>query len=176
MEFTETKIPGAWIVESVPQADTRGWFARSWCQREFAEHGLDTGLAQCSESFNARKGTLRGMHFQAEPHVECKLVRCLAGAMHDVMVDLRTDSPAFKQWAAVELTAENHRALYLPAGVAHGFQTLADDTLVHYQISEFFEPSAACGMRWDDPAFGIEWPVAEPILSDQDRDWPDFTG
>lgn len=176
MEFTETKIPGAWIIESVPQTDARGWFARSWCRREFAEHGLDTGLAQCSVSFNARKGTLRGMHFQAGPHAECKLVRCLAGVLHDVVVDLRPDSPGFKQWAAVELTAENHRALYLPKGVAHGFQTLADDTLVHYQISEFYESATARGVRWDDPAFGIEWPVAEPILSDMDRDWPVFTG
>jgi len=176
MEFSETKIPGVWLVESVPQTDDRGWFARAWCHLEFAEHGLDSGLAQCSVSFNARKGTLRGMHFQAAPHAECKLVRCLAGAVHDVVVDLRPDSPAFKQWWAVELSAKNHRAVYIPEGVAHGFQALEGEALVHYQISEYYEPSAARGIRWDDPAFGIDWPLADPVLSDKDRTWPDFTG
>jgi len=176
MKFIETRIPGVWVLEAEPQKDERGWFARSWCKKEFASHGLNTGLVQCNVSFNRRKGTLRGMHYQSEPHGECKVVRCLNGALHDVVVDLRLNSPSYKQVVAVDLTRDNLTALYIPEGVAHGFQTLVDDTLVYYQMSEYFESSAACGVRWDDPAFDIDWPLAAPILSDKDQNWPSFSG
>ena len=176
MKFNETRIPGVWVVETEPAEDERGWFSRSWCKKEFAAHGLNTEMMQCGMSLNRRKGTLRGMHYQSEPHGECKLVRCLRGALHDVVVDLRPHSPVFRQVVAVDLTQDNLKAIYIPEGVAHGFQTLVDDTLVYYQMSEYYESSAACGVRWDDPAFGIEWPLADLILSDKDQNWPDFTG
>lgn len=172
MKFVETALPGACVIEMEPIRDERGFFARSFCREEFAAHGLNPGLVQCSVSFNEKRGTLRGMHWQAKPHEEAKLVRCTLGAIYDVILDLRPDSPAFRHWIAVELSAENHRALYIPEGCAHGFQTLADNSEVFYQMSGFYHPGCARGVRWDDPAFGIEWPVAEPILSRKDRDYP----
>jgi dTDP-4-dehydrorhamnose 3,5-epimerase len=174
--FRETEIPGAFVVEPDPIQDERGSFARIFDEAEFAERGLDTAFGQWSMSFNERAGTLRGMHFQREPHAETKLVRCTRGALYDVIVDLRPDSVAFRHWAAVELSADNQLALYIPKGLAHGFQTLVDATEVAYAISEPYEPESSGGVRWDDPAFGIEWPEAEErVMSEKDRSWPDFT-
>jgi dTDP-4-dehydrorhamnose 3,5-epimerase len=168
MLFTETKLKGAFIIDIAPRQDERGFFARSWCADEFEKHGLNPRLAQCNISFNKKRGTLRGMHYQAEPFPEAKLVRCTLGAMYDVMIDLRQNSPTFKQWLAVELTAQNRRALYIPEGFAHGFQTLADNTEVFYQMSEFYHPECARGVRWDDPAFGVEWALPITMASPQD--------
>ncbi len=168
MLFTETKLKGAFIIDIAPRQDERGFFARSWCADEFEKHGLNPRLAQCNISFNKKRGTLRGMHYQAEPFPEAKLVRCTLGAMYDVMIDLRQNSPTFKQWLAVELTAQNRRALYIPEGFAHGFQTLADNTEVFYQMSEFYHPECARGVRWDDPAFGVEWALPITTASPQD--------
>jgi dTDP-4-dehydrorhamnose 3,5-epimerase len=162
------------VIELARQADQRGFFARSWCRQEFDTHGLTTQLAQCSLSFNIRKGTLRGMHYQTEPHAEDKLVRCTRGAVYDVVLDLRPHSPTFRQWAAFKLTADNYRMLYIPKGLAHGFQTLADTTEVFYQMSEPYHPQSACGVRWNDPAFQIHWPLPDPILSQRDAGYPDF--
>ena len=176
MIFRATELPGAFVVEPEPIGDERGFFARVFDADEFAARGLDDRLAQSSLSYNERAGTLRGMHFQSAPHAETKLVRVTRGALYDVIVDLRPDSPTFKRWSAVELSAENRLALYIPEGLAHGFQTLQNGTEVFYAISRPYEPSAADGVRWDDPAFGIEWPPAEQrIMSEKDRSWPDFT-
>ena len=173
MIFTETELKGAYIIEPERLEDERGFFARSFCQREFEAHGLNPRLVQCSISFNWRKGTIRGMHYQAAPCEEAKLVRCTMGAIYDVIIDLRPGSRTFTQWVAVELTAQNRTMLYVLEGLAHGFQTLEDDTEVFYQISEFYHPECTRGIRWDDPAFGIEWPLAEnPILLDKDRGYP----
>lgn len=172
MRFIETSIPGAYLIEIEPIEDERGFFARSWCQREFAEHGLDANLVQCNISFNHARGTLRGLHFQAPPHEETKLVRCTRGALFDVLVDMRPASPAYCRWEGFELTAMNHRMLYVPKGLAHGFQTLEDDTEVFYQMGEFFHPESARGVRWDDPTLAIRWPIAAPILSDRDAAFP----
>jgi dTDP-4-dehydrorhamnose 3,5-epimerase len=174
MRFTETKLKGAYIIEPEPIADERGFFARTFCAREFEAHGLNPRLAQCNISYNARRGTLRGMHYQAAPHQEAKLVRCTMGAIYDVIIDLRPESPTFKHWIAVELTAENRLMLYVPTGFAHGFQTLEDNTEVFYQMSEFYHPECARGVRWDDPAFGIKWPILHPILSNKDRSYPNY--
>jgi len=174
MHFIETPLAGAYIIEPEPIEDHRGFFARAWCARDFAERGLETRVAQCSISYNARRGTLRGMHFQVAPHEETKVVRCTRGAIHDVILDLRRDSPTFLQHVAVELTAENRRSVYIPRGLAHGFQSLVDDTEIYYQISEFYAADAARGVRWDDPAFGISWPIAPPIIVERDRTYPDF--
>jgi dTDP-4-dehydrorhamnose 3,5-epimerase len=174
MRFEETALPGAYVIELDLLTDHRGFFARSWCQQEFAERGLNPNLVQCNISFNHKRGTLRGMHYQREPHGEAKLVRCTQGAIYDVLVDLRPQSPTFTQWIAVELSAENRRMLYIPEGLAHGFQTLEDNTEVFYQMSEFYHPECAAGVRWNDPAFGIEWAIAHPILSDKDQSYPDF--
>jgi dTDP-4-dehydrorhamnose 3,5-epimerase len=174
MIFIETKLKGAFIIELECLTDERGFFARTWCAEEFEAYGLNTRLAQCNISFNAKAGTLRGMHYQVAPHAEAKLVRCTMGAIYDVALDLRADSPTFKQWIGVELTADNRRALYLPEELAHGFQTLADDTEVFYQMSEFYHPECARGVRWNDPAFGIEWPPADRIVSGRDTQFPDF--
>ncbi len=171
MLFIETKLAGVYIIELEKIEDDRGFFARTFCQREFEAHGLNPRIAQCSVSFNRRKGTLRGMHYQVAPYEESKLVRCTMGAIYDVAVDLRPDSLTHKQWMAVELTEDNRRALYIPAGCAHGFQTLVDDAEVYYQISEFYHPEVAKGIRWDDPAFGITWPLSDPILSERDRSY-----
>ncbi|MGI8554002.1 MAG: dTDP-4-dehydrorhamnose 3,5-epimerase, partial [Dehalococcoidia bacterium] len=154
--------------------DDRGFFARVWCEREFHTHGLDTGVAQCSISFNNKMGTLRGMHFQMAPHEETKLVRCTMGAIYDAIVDLRKTSPTYGDWLAVELSASNRRQIYVPQGCAHGFQTLLDDTEVSYQISENYAADDSRGVRWDDPRFGIEWPAHPQIMSDRDRSYPDF--
>lgn len=174
MIFTETTLKGAWIVDLQRINDDRGFFARSFCQEEFAAHGLKTDVAQCNVSFNKSKGTLRGMHFQLTPKAEAKLVRCTRGAIHDVIVDLRPDSTTYCQWAAVDLSGENGRALYIPEGFAHGFQTLEDNSEVFYQMYEFFAPEYAAGVRWDDPAFSIEWPLVNPVISAKDLSYPDF--
>ena len=173
MIFTETAIPGAYIVEPELLADARGFFARTWCQREFEAHGLGPHLAQCNISFNAVKGTIRGLHYQAPPCEEAKLIRCTSGAIYDVLVDIRPGSPMFARWSALELTADNHRMLYIPEGVAHGFQTLDDNTEVFYQMSERYHANAARGMRWNDPAFAICWPLDVSLISDRDQSYPD---
>jgi dTDP-4-dehydrorhamnose 3,5-epimerase len=174
LKLHATVLPGVMLVEMEPVDDERGFFARSFCGREFAAAGLDPAVVQCNVSWNRRRGTLRGMHFQAAPHEEAKLVRCVRGAIHDVALDLRPASPAFCRWHAVELTADNRLALFIPGGVAHGFQTLADDSEVLYQMSACYEPSASRGIRWNDPAFGIEWPLADAVISARDRAYPDF--
>jgi len=174
--FTETPLQGAYVIDLERREDERGFFARSWCQEEFAQHGLEMRLAQCNISYNAHKGTLRGMHYQAEPYPEAKVVRCTMGAIYDVIIDLRPNSGTFKQWFSVELTAANRRALFIPIGSAHGFQTLVDNTEVFYQMSESFHPECARGVRWDDPAFGIEWPICPPLfISAQDTTYSFMT-
>ena len=174
MDFVETPLAGAYLIDIQMRTDERGFFARTYCQREFAAHGLAQTLAQCNMAYNARAGTLRGMHWRAPESPEAKLVRVTRGAILDVIVDLRPDSPTFLKHIAVELTAQNHRALYVPEHFAHGFQTLVDDTEVFYQMSAFYEPAHDRGARWNDPAFGIAWPSAEPILHARDRAYPDF--
>lgn len=175
MIFRNTALPGAFVVEPEFVEDERGFFARTFCASEFAARNLATSFPQCSISYNRRSGTLRGMHFQETPHAESKLVRCTRGAIFDVIVDLRPDSPTFKQWIGVELTAADRLALYIPEGLAHGFQTLVDDTEVFYQISTPYHAPSSRGVRWDDPAFGIEWPHQEHrTISDRDRSHSDF--
>ncbi len=174
MIFAETALAGAFIVHLEELDDSRGFFARTWCRDEFEEHGLDGSLVQCNVSYNHRKGTLRGMHYQAVPHEEVKLVRCTQGAIYDVVVDLRPQSATYKQWVSVELTADNHRMVYVPKGFAHGFQTLQDRSEVYYQMSEFYHPECACGVRWNDPEFKIAWPFPAPILSLKDEAYVDF--
>lgn len=177
MMFTETHLPGACVIDLEPSEDERGFFARAWCRREFEEHGLETNIAQCNMSFSTRKGTLRGLHFQTSPHEEVKVIRCIRGALYDVIVDLRADSPGFKRWIGIELSAENRRMLYVPRGFAHGFQTLEDNTETFYMVSAFYTPGAEGGVRWDDPTFGIQWPEAEDVeITYKDRSWPDFAG
>jgi dTDP-4-dehydrorhamnose 3,5-epimerase len=174
MRFTETRLAGAFLVEIEPRVDARGHFARTFCREEFARAGLPIDFPQCNLSFNDRRATLRGMHYQADPHPEGKLVRCTRGAIRDVIVDLRPGSPTFRQWIAVDLTQDNASALYVPVGFAHGFQTLCDRSEVLYQMTEVYHPGLARGVRWNDPAFGIEWPLADPILSERDAAYPDF--
>jgi dTDP-4-dehydrorhamnose 3,5-epimerase len=176
MRFIQTPLPGARVIELDELGDERGWFARTFDADEFESRGLNPAVVQCNASFNARRDTLRGMHFQVEPHGESKLVRCVRGAIFDVAVDLRDGSPAFCAWHGVELSAGNRRALYLPAGLAHGFQTLTDDCEVLYQMGHRYVPEAARGVRFDDPAFGIEWPepYGQRIISDGDRSYADF--
>jgi dTDP-4-dehydrorhamnose 3,5-epimerase len=169
MIFKETPLAGAFLIALDPHEDERGSFARSFCRREFEAHGLSPVVSQCNISRNRKKGTLRGMHFQAAPHEEAKLVRCTRGAIWDVIVDLRAGSPTRWRWHAAELNAENRLAFYVPEGFAHGFQTLADDTEVLYQMSEFYHPELARGLRWDDPKLGIRWPLADAIVSERDR-------
>jgi dTDP-4-dehydrorhamnose 3,5-epimerase len=175
MIFTEMQLQGAFIIDPEAIEDARGFFARAWCQRENEARGLNPRLVQCSISFNKKRGTLRGMHYQIMPHQEARLVRCTRGAIYDVIIDLRPDSSTFKQWMAVELTADNRRMLYVPEGFSHGFQTLEDNTEVFYQMSEYYAPECARGVRWNDPAFGIRWPAGELIISERDRRYPDFT-
>ena len=174
MIFKETKLKGAYIIELEPLEDERGFFARSFCQKEFAGHGLDLCIVQCNLSYNKKKGTLRGMHYQVPPYEEAKLVSCMRGALYDVIIDLREGSPTSCQWFAVELTAENYKLVYVPEGFAHGFQTLEDDTVVFYQMSEFYHPECARGVRWDTPAVGIKWPIKNHIISAKDRQFPPF--
>lgn len=176
MTFRETPIGGAWRITPDKMEDDRGFFARTWCQREFTAHGLPGTFVQCSTSYNIRRGTLRGMHVQASPYEEGKLVRCTRGAAYDVIVDLRPSSATFRRWHAVELTADNHEMLYIPEGVAHGFQTLVDETEIYYQMTAFHVPEAARGVRWNDPAFGIVWPDDVTIISSRDRSYADFVG
>jgi dTDP-4-dehydrorhamnose 3,5-epimerase len=172
--FRETVLSGVFVIEPELREDHRGFFARTWCQREFADQGLDARLVQCSISYNRRRGTLRGMHVQAPPHAEAKLIRCTRGAIYDVALDIRSGSATFRQHVGVKLTADNRTMLYIPAGIAHGFQTLVDDTEVIYQMSEFHVPEAARGVRYNDPAFRISWPIPDPTLLDRDGAYPDF--
>jgi dTDP-4-dehydrorhamnose 3,5-epimerase len=175
MNFRETAIEGVWVVEPERHEDERGFFARTWDVDEFARRGLDSGLVQCSISYNRRRGTLRGMHYQAAPHEEAKLVRCTSGSIFDVAVDLRSGSATFGRWVGTELSAENRLAMYVPEGCAHGFLTLTDDSEVAYQISAFHAPDAARGVRWDDPALGIDWPAEVLVINERDRSYPDFS-
>jgi len=175
MRFESTTLDGAWLVQIEPMHDSRGFFARTFCINEFQAHGLEYQFPQHSVSSTSRKGTLRGMHFQREPNSEVKLVRCLSGAIWDVILDLRPKSPTFRQWRGFELSAENGSQLYIPKGFAHGFQTLRDDVQVNYLISEFHEPAAASGVRYNDPAFGIAWPLPVSTISEKDLLWPDFS-
>jgi dTDP-4-dehydrorhamnose 3,5-epimerase len=175
LNILATALPEVWVIEPTPQGDERGSFARTFCAREFAAQGLVPVFSQCSVSRNRRAGTLRGMHFQAEPYAEAKLVRCSHGAIYDVALDLRPHSPSYRRWFAVELSADNQRMLYVPPGCAHGFQTLSDDAEVYYQISTPFEATAARGVRWNDPAFGIVWPdCAQRIIATRDATYPDY--
>lgn len=175
MKFVATELPGAFVIDPVRLGDARGFFARTWSAEELVAHGCNATLVQCSISFNARAGTLRGMHFQLAPHAEAKLVRCTSGAIHDVIIDLREDSPAFLRHVAVELSAENRRMLYIPEGFAHGYQTLTDASEVFYQMSAAYVPSHGRGVRFDDPVFGIAWPpTTERIINERDRTYPDF--
>jgi dTDP-4-dehydrorhamnose 3,5-epimerase len=174
MIFFETALRGAYLIEIEPREDERGFFSRSFCQHEFAAHGLKTSIAQCNISFNKRRGTLRGMHLQLPPKAEAKLLHCTRGAIYDVVVDLRPSSETYCKWVAVELTADSHRALYVPEGFAHGFQTLSENSEVFYQMFEFYSPEHASGVRWDDPAFEIRWPLSNPIVSDKDRSYPRY--
>lgn len=174
MKFTQLSLPGAYLIELEPIADARGFFARTFCEKEFERHGLRTGLMQCNASWNEKAGTLRGMHFQRAPHAEAKLIRCTQGRIFDVLIDLRPDSPTYTRWEGIELTSENRKMVYVPEGFAHGYQTLTPGSEVFYMTSEFYTPSAEGGVRWDDPAFAIRWPLLDPILSDKDRNHPDF--
>ncbi len=174
MILRETKLSGVFEVRLDPIPDERGFFARTWCQKEFAAHGLSPSLVQCNVSFNTRRGTLRGIHYQAAPHAEAKLVRCTKGAIYDVVVDLRPESPTLRGWMAMVLTGENRRALYVPEGCGHGFLTLEDETEVFYQMSEFYNAESARGVGWDDPAFQIAWPEKVEVISERDRSYPTF--
>ena len=173
MRFTETKVAGAYLIEPEPIADERGFFARTWCREEFADRGLTPALAQANVSFNHRKGTLRGLHYQAAPHAEAKLVRVTRGAIWDLALDLRRDSPTFLAWFGAELSDANRHMLYVPEGCAHGFLTLTDDAEVAYQMSAPYAPEAARGVRFDDQAFGIEWPGEVVVINERDRGYPD---
>lgn len=174
MKFTETALKGAFIIDIEQREDARGFFARTYCEREFAEHALPARMVQTNMSLTRQRGTLRGMHYQLPPHAEDKLVRCMQGAIWDAIVDIRPESPTYCQWIGVELSGVNGRMLLVPQGFAHGFVTLSDDAVVTYQVSEFYSPGAERGARHDDPSFGIEWPVPVIDLSDKDRNWPDF--
>jgi dTDP-4-dehydrorhamnose 3,5-epimerase len=174
MTFHETKLAGVFEIRLEPKYDERGFFARSWCQREFECNGLNPKIVQCNVSFNTRKGTLRGIHYQAAPDAETKVVRCTRGAIYDVVVDLRRASPTFKDWVAAVLTAANRNMLYIPEGCGHGFLSLEDNTELFYQMSEFYNPESARGARWDDPAFQIAWPSTPEVISERDRTYPDF--
>jgi dTDP-4-dehydrorhamnose 3,5-epimerase len=171
----EAGLAGAHVLDLERRTDDRGWFARAWAREELAEHGLSTAVEQCNISANGRRGTLRGMHLQLPPHEEVKLVRCVRGAVYDVLVDLRPESPTHGRWVSFELSEENGTMLYIPAGVAHGFQTLTDDATLFYMMSAAYAPEAARGVRWDDPAFGISWPSPhELVIAPRDREWPDY--
>jgi dTDP-4-dehydrorhamnose 3,5-epimerase len=174
MIFTQTPLLGAYSIDVEKHADDRGFFGRSWCINEFNDNGLSTKMAQCNISLNYKKGTLRGMHFQTAPFMEAKLVRCTRGAMYDVIIDMRKESKTFLKWFGAELTSENYRMLYVPERFAHGFQTLEDNTEVFYQIAEVYSPTHARGVRWNDPAFGITWPLPVSTMSERDSTYPDF--
>jgi dTDP-4-dehydrorhamnose 3,5-epimerase len=174
MIFTETKLKGAFIIELELRKDERGFFARTWCRKEFEAHGLVRQMVQANVSFNRKKGTLRGMHYQVAPYEEAKLVRCTRGAIYDVGIDLRPDSPTYKQWVGVELTSENYQMIYVPENFAHGFITLEDNTEVTYQVSEFYSPGSERGICYNDPAFGIKWPIQVEVISEKDKTWQDY--
>jgi dTDP-4-dehydrorhamnose 3,5-epimerase len=169
MRFTGTCLPGVFVIDPELAGDDRGSFTRTFCAEEFAAHGLNPAVAQCSTSFNHRRGTVRGLHYQLAPYAECKLVRCIRGAIYDVAVDLRRDSPTHRRWVSIELSQENGRMMFIPEGLAHGFQTLEDDTEVAYQMSQRFVPSHYRGVRYDDPVFGVEWPLPVTVISERDR-------
>ncbi len=172
MQFIETPIAGAWIIDPVPHDDDRGRFLRAWCAREFAQHGLCFSPVQANMGFSIQRGTVRGMHYQGAPVPEAKLMRCTRGSIFDVLVDLRPDSGSFHRWFGLELNADNARMLYIPEGCAHGYQTLEDDTEIYYLTSGYYFPASAGGVRFDDPAFGIRWPLPVRAVSEQDRNWP----
>lgn len=172
MRFVPTSLPGVWLIELERREDERGFLARTFCEQEFAAHGLNLRWPQCNLTLTRRRGMIRGLHFQADPKPEIKLVRCVAGAVFDVVVDVRRDSPTFGRWAGFELSAENLRALYVPAGFAHGFQCLVDNCQLYYHMSEFYVPELARGLRWNDPQVGIRWPIPNPQLSERDRQLP----
>jgi dTDP-4-dehydrorhamnose 3,5-epimerase len=172
--FIETKLRGAYVIDIEKLEDDRGFNARAVCQKEFAAHGLISHFVQANILYNRKKGTLRGFHYQIPPHAETKLFRCVRGAVFDVIIDLRPDSPTYKKWFGVELSADNHRMLYLPGRFAQGFITLADDTELFYQVSEFYSPDHERGIRYDDPAFGVAWPIAVEVISNKDRHWMNF--
>jgi dTDP-4-dehydrorhamnose 3,5-epimerase len=174
MRFIETRLKGAFIIEPERLEDERGFFARTFCQKEFEAHGLNPRLVQCNISYNKHKGTLRGMHYQVAPMAEAKLVSCTRGAIYDVIIDLRPESPTYCQWLAEELNAENHKMIYIPEGFAHGFQTLEDGTDVFYQMSEFYSPKHARGIRWNDSTFGIEWHERQRIISTKDKNYTNY--
>lgn len=174
MRFTPSRIPGAWVIDIEPIHDQRGFFAMTWLPEEFHKRGLDLALAQCNVAFNHKRGTLRGMHFQTAPHAQAKLVRATRGALLDVIVDLRPESPAYCRWDAVELTADNHRMLYMPEGLAHGYLTLTDDVEAYYHASTPWAPQAEGGVRWNDPVFAIEWPFDPVVISERDAGWPPY--
>ena len=176
MIFRETALKDAFVIEIERREDERGFFARSWCQREFETNGLNTRIAQCNISLNYKKGTLRGMHYQAKPFEEAKLVRCTRGSLYDVIIDLRSDSQSFKKHLGFMLTPDNGKMLYVPEGFAHGYLTLEDNTEAHYQISEFYAPDHSSGFKWNDPAFAIVWPAEVKVISERDRNYPDFRG
>jgi dTDP-4-dehydrorhamnose 3,5-epimerase len=174
MIFTETKLKGAFIIEIEKLEDERGFFGRSWCANEMNEHGLNVNIRQANVSFNKTKGTLRGMHYQGAPHQEAKLVRCSRGSIYDVIIDLRQNSPTFKQWIGIELTQENYKMLYVPEDFAHGFITLEDNCEVSYLMSEYYVPGAGATIRWNDPGFNIKWPMEPVVMSEKDKHQPDF--
>lgn len=174
MIFSETRLLGAYTVDLELNQDARGYFARTFCQREFSEHGLIAHYPQCNVSYNRDKGTLRGLHYNRIAHEEAKLVRCQVGSIYDVIVDLRQGSPTLGQWLGIELSAQNHRMLYIPKGFAHGFLTLTPHSEIHYQMSEFYVPGAGLGLRYDDPGIGVEWPEAPRVISQRDRNYPDW--
>ena len=176
MIFTQTSLPGAYMNEPERHVDERGFFARIWCAKELEERGLKSRLLQSNVGFNYRKGTLRGLHFQKSPAAEVKIVRCTRGAVFDVIVDLRPDSASYREWFAVELSFEKRNMIYVPEGFAQGYMTLEDDSEIYYHTSEYFAPDAVCGVRYDDPAFGIKWPLAATVVSTQDRHWPLLEG
>ena len=174
MEFSPLGLPGAYLIAADINEDERGCFARIYCQKEFEVRGIGRQWVQVSASFNRRKGTIRGMHYQVWPFEEAKLVRCARGAVYDVLLDLRPGSPTYTHWVSTRITAENSRSVYIPEGIAHGYQTLEDNTEVFYQISQFHEPQYARGVRWDDPRFGIQWPLTDPVISEKDRNHADW--
>lgn len=175
MKFSQTTLAGLWLIELELREDERGFLARTFCENEFAQHGLNTHWPQCNLSLTRKRGALRGMHFQAEPKPEIKLIRCAAGKIYDVVLDVRRNSPTFGKWEGFELSAENRRQLYVPAGFAHGFQCLSDNSEVFYQMSEFFVPELGRGIRWNDPFFQVSWPLEATVISSKDRQFPDFS-
>lgn len=174
MKFYETRLKGAYVIQYEPVHDERGFFERTFCKKEFEDNGLDPTVVQCSASYNKHKGTLRGMHYQAEPYEEIKLVHCIAGSVYDVIIDIRPGSPTYRQWFATGLDPAGGRAMYIPEGFAHGFQTLEDNSIILYQMSSFYSPEHARGVRWNDRAFNIEWPYDDPVISQKDRSYGDF--